>query len=395
MAGKGTLSNLRKICKEHQRIHVDDFAELKSLTRSFKAEQKLLLKPPALVSNRELVDLFLGCLKEAFRTQVEHSLNIQLSKDSKKKSVDDDKARRPEDPYDILEVIEMAESIAGRAQGTTSSNATGRGVNATEARTTREPHTHSTPTYNIKLEDDLRELNNKVALLMDKFTTSERAQQSALQASKQEMNRLTESLMHQHVATAPTARQTTQPTWKMGPDGCWYCEELGHFATNCPHRDEHIRTGKIKISGNKMFFALTGQPVPRGSNGKSAKMIVEEACNKENMAQSNLFASPGETYTQALEPGLIQLGTDAKMRSIFTNQVRDTRDDVIDNMKRRFDELLNKNVKAVNAPTQDTDVIDHMRSVLSYLEGKQGQSQEAQYVATRRASAENQGQSGF
>ena len=67
---------------------------------------------------------------------------------------------------------------------------------------------------------------------------------------------------------------------------------------------------------------LTGQPVPRGLNGKSAKMIVEDVCNKENMAQSNLFASPGETYTQALEPGLIQLGTDAKMGSIFTNQVR-------------------------------------------------------------------------
>ena len=58
-------------------------------------------------------------------------------------------------------------------------------------------------------------------------------------------------------------------------------------------------------------------------------MIVEEACNKENIAQSNLFVSPGEVYTQALEPGLIQLGTDSKMRSIFTNQVRDTRDDVI------------------------------------------------------------------
>ena len=66
MAGKGTLENLRKICKEHQRLHIDDINELKSLTRSFRAEQKLLLKPPALVSNRELVDLFLGCLKEAF-----------------------------------------------------------------------------------------------------------------------------------------------------------------------------------------------------------------------------------------------------------------------------------------------------------------------------------------
>jgi len=48
-----------------------------------------------------------------------------LSKDSKKKSIDDDKARHPEDLYDILEVIEMAESIAGRAQGATSSNVTG------------------------------------------------------------------------------------------------------------------------------------------------------------------------------------------------------------------------------------------------------------------------------
>ena len=111
MAGKGTLSNLRKICKEHQCIHVDDFAELKSLTRSFEAEQKLLLKPPALVSNRELVDLFLGCLKEALQTQVEHSLNIQLSKDSKKKSIDDDKACHPEDLYDILEWLSPLQDV--------------------------------------------------------------------------------------------------------------------------------------------------------------------------------------------------------------------------------------------------------------------------------------------
>ena len=395
MAGKGTLSNLRKICKEHQRIHVDDFAELKSLTRSFKAEQKLLLKPPALVSNRELVDLFLGCLKEAFRAQVEHSLNIQLSKDSKKRSVDDDKARRPEDPYDILEVIEMAETIAGRAQGATSSSAPRHGVNTTEVKATREHATHTTPTVNIKLEDDLRDLNNKIALLMDKFTSSERAQQSALQASRQEMNRLVESLMHQHVTTAPAVRQT-QSTWKVGPDGCWYCEEPGHFAMNCPHREEHIRTGKIKISGNKMFFALTGQPVPRGTNGKSAKTIVEEACNKENMAQSNLFASPGEVFTQQMEPGLIQLGIDSKVRSIYTNQVRDSRDDVIDKMSRRLSELSNTGVPIkTNGSLQDTDIVNNMRSILSYFEEQQGQNQEAQYVTTRRNQAETQGQSGF
>jgi len=43
-------------------------------------------------------------------------------------------------------------------------------------------------------------------------------------------------------------------------------------------------------------------------------------------------------------------------------------------------------------PAQDTDIIDNMRSVLSYLEGKQGQGQEAQYVATRHASAEKDSQ---
>jgi len=69
-------------------------------------------------------------------TQVEHSLYIQLSKDSKKKSIDDDEACHPEDPYDILEVIEMAESIAGHVQGATSSNVAGHSVNATEARMT-------------------------------------------------------------------------------------------------------------------------------------------------------------------------------------------------------------------------------------------------------------------
>ena len=83
------------------------------------------------------------------------------------------------------------------------------------------------------------------------------------------------------------------------------------------------------------------------------------------------------------------------MRSIFTNQVRDNRDDVIDNMKRLLDELAPRNVMMVNAPTQEVNVIENMKSVLSYLEGQQGQNQEAQYVTTRRAQAETQGQSGF
>ena len=111
------------------------------------------------------------------------------------------------------------------------------------------------------------------------------------------------------------------------------------------------------------------------------------------MAQSNLFASPGEVYTQTLEPGLIQLGVDPKVRSIFTNQVRDNRDDVIDNMKHLLDELAPRNLMMVNVPTQDVNAIENMKSVLSYLEGQQGQNQEVQYVTTRCTQVETQGQS--
>ncbi|EDR07192.1 uncharacterized protein LACBIDRAFT_328208 [Laccaria bicolor S238N-H82] len=269
MAGKGTLANLRKICKDHQCINIDDFIALKNLTRSFWAEQKLLLMPPALDVHKGLA---LQVIPGLVSMQQKHGQHESIT-------------------CIICQYI-------------------------------------------------------KVALLMDKITSSEKAQMSAFQASRQEMNKLTEMLMTQHVTSAPTMRQT-QPTWRMGSDRCWYCEETGHFTMNCPHREEHIRTGKIKMSGHKMFCALTGQPVPRGTNGKSAKMIVKEASNKDMMAQSNMFASPGEIYTQnSGEPGIVQLGIDARVKSVYTNQIRDSRDDLLDKMATRIDTLLGNNVPA-------------------------------------------------
>ena len=335
--------------------------------------------------------------------QVENSLNIQLAKDPKGKSREDKSDRRPEDPYDISDVIEMAETIAGCAQGGTASSAWRHGVNTVETRSKDHSQSYTTHSHghNVKLEDDMRELTQKVALLMDQVTNSEKTQQSEihqlLQTSRQDMQKLVETLTQQHVTTAPTLRQTgVKPALQ---DGCWYCEELGHFAFNCPHREEHLKTGKIKMVGNRIFFVHSGQPVPRGTAGKSAKDIVEEAIkahfHKNNVAQSNMFASPGEVYTHTVEPGIIplnNLSTGNGVASVFTNQLRDSRDDLIDNMKNQIHELT----KAVqSAPALDSGFVNNIKSVLSYLERQQGQDTSAQYINTRRAQAESQGQSGF
>jgi len=81
MAGKGTLTALKNVCRENSRLLEGDCAQLKILIHSFRAQQKLLLVPPVLVSNRELVDMSLGCLRESFASQVRSSLNIEQTRD--------------------------------------------------------------------------------------------------------------------------------------------------------------------------------------------------------------------------------------------------------------------------------------------------------------------------
>jgi len=93
MARKGTLTALKNVCRENSRLLEGDYTQLKTLIRSFRAQQKLLLVPPVLVSNRELVDMFLGCLRESFASQVRSSLNIEQTRDRKQKDKEDTSVR--------------------------------------------------------------------------------------------------------------------------------------------------------------------------------------------------------------------------------------------------------------------------------------------------------------
>jgi hypothetical protein len=69
-AERGTLARIRQLCAETSRIRLGDMPTLYSFRRAFLAESKKLQKPPAVMGNRELVELFIGCLSEALASAV-------------------------------------------------------------------------------------------------------------------------------------------------------------------------------------------------------------------------------------------------------------------------------------------------------------------------------------
>ena len=378
MAGKGTLTALKKVCKENSKLLESDYAELKALTRSFRAQQKLLMTPPVLVSNRELVDMFLGCLRESFASQVRSSLNIEQTRDRKQKDKENTSTtRRPEDPYEILDVIDMAETIAGRLRGgTREQNVLTRGealpVQAGKSLQARE--------HAIKMEsDELDEIRNLTANIADNVKIEQKQNsefRSIVQNTQIEMKKLLETLAQQHQGVSNP--QTKHATYKMTSEGCWYCEETGHFAMTCPHREEHINQKKIKLLGNKLYFFHNNTAVPRGTSEKTVRMIVEETCRQLAVMQNNMFAEPGEVYKQESAPGILRIPdtNNGNEFSVFTNQMRDKRDDVILNMNNQVIKLTEILTNLIASPEKAKDV------------------DVSQFAVTRRSQTETQGQQG-
>jgi len=377
MAGKGTLTVLKNVCRENSKLLESDYAELKTLTRSFRAQQKLLMTPPVLVSNRELVDMFLSCLRESFASQVQSSLNIEQTKDRKQKNKDDIADRRPEDPYDIIDVIDMAETIAGRLRGNVREQTI---IARNEPMPTQVNRSLHAREQAIKMEsDDFDELRNMTAQFMDQVKIEQKQNselRSLVQNTQIEMKKLMETLSQQHPGVSNP--QTKHATYKMAADGCWYCEEPGHFTMNCPHREEHINQNKIKLQGHKLFFTHNNLAVPRGNAEKSCKQMVKETCRRVAVMQNNMFAEPGEVYKGEAVPGILRIADSSNGNefSTFTNQIRDKRDDVIltmNNQVIKLTEILSNLVADPNK-VKDVDV--------------------SQFAVTRRSQAETQAQLG-
>ena len=99
-AERGTPARLRQLCLEQERIGLGDLGALYAFWRAFLSEAKKLLRAPAVMSNRELVEMFIGSLSEPMALAVIQFLGSKV--DERRRE------RRPEDQYDLEEVCRVA-----------------------------------------------------------------------------------------------------------------------------------------------------------------------------------------------------------------------------------------------------------------------------------------------
>ena len=118
-AERGTPARIRQIVREAEGIEMGDTTKLYAYRRAFLAEANKLKKPPAVMSNRELVELFMGGLSLNLGQAVLQYLGgmKRSKKKEKEREGESETERRPEDRYDLEEVCRAAGEVSENAQG--------------------------------------------------------------------------------------------------------------------------------------------------------------------------------------------------------------------------------------------------------------------------------------
>ncbi|KAF9254296.1 hypothetical protein L218DRAFT_886603, partial [Marasmius fiardii PR-910] len=95
----GSLNKLKKIMRIHQGIDSDTSdGAFNKYQREFKSEAEKLQKPPALLSNHSLVEIYLAAFTDRLIEKILHSLQLKLAAKLENEDVIM-KERRRQDPW--------------------------------------------------------------------------------------------------------------------------------------------------------------------------------------------------------------------------------------------------------------------------------------------------------
>lgn len=310
---QGSVARLRALNREYRHISIDDEERLLAFKRKFTVMATKCLTKPALVTNRELVELFTRSLDKSFQD----SLNNRLSISGKTRTGG---VVRGEDPYDWDEVIAKAVDLVS---GKTIARALHYDNNP------RAPTREATP--QVKREyPDFEKLFEEMASIKDTVNVHVKNSQSNMDAFQARIAKEMKTL------NGPPAVITQRQTGTPGsgpPRGCYYCDDPSHRWVQCPHKEQDLKDGKIKIFGNNIRF-WNGDYIPR-EDGVSTKDMV--AAKLPPMVV-NWYGSRNDYIPEYDDmpnlggPSTPTYGRVPEM-SIYTNQYKDTRDTIIDEVR--------------------------------------------------------------
>jgi hypothetical protein len=305
-AERGTPARIRQVCREANGILLGDLDALYAYRRTFLAEAAKLQKPPAVMSNRELVELFISGLSEQMANTLLQYLGSSRKPDENPKNKESEKGinRRPEDRYDLDEVCKAAIQVSSNAQGMLQLS----GRYGTDKKSSRREMTmvQSASGEDISLASKLESLEESQAREKDRLTVVNKQLDSKLEGLESLMKTL---ISHAQTKSAASYVQNfsqgggpgqleNQQRWNKNPRGmeCFGCGADDHFQEKCEKIKHHLRIGNLKINGEKRICLPDGSKIPNIPYGANLIERMEKYyANKPSQSYYGAFEEREES----------------------------------------------------------------------------------------------------
>ncbi|KAF7325546.1 CCHC-type domain-containing protein [Mycena kentingensis (nom. inval.)] len=308
----GTLDDLDTLCAEFRNIKRSEEGRLKRFGLRYRTLVTKLLKPPAVILNKEACGRYLNSLERGFAESLRTAITTRnLMKDELAAAQAQANAAvaavhnqpapgpnaaanagvdRKEDPILLEELVKMAERLAKTGGG---GDSTWGDLDGSEIR-------RSEKFPRVKLEERdarLDDLEGQVSGLRDSVETGQKQARAAH-----------EELMKAFLSSRNAAPSREEPSGNVyrqerpynrngggfgggggqsGSGGCYYCDDPNHFARDCALKAGHTQKGWISMEDGRQKLS-DGNMIPRGPGSTAVR--VEDYWKRKGAVGQNLYA---------------------------------------------------------------------------------------------------------